>query len=242
MLKSVIAQFIRLHNNDSINWQTIISKTKPIVIFSVVFILFLTSSGCFSRKGLKKIKVEKIVPRMIVLPFDCRELTVEEKMTQGFIENLNKKVEVLDYEKFKFYLTTRSVQIAEIDFSTHSLVKSFNRILRDETLLKSFFDQTQIQYLMMGKAKEKLLSDLEISNLITAQTAQMKLIGLETGVVLLEESFKQGLFEVVAPERIGSKFADKANKKLKKIWKAERRKEKELKKFKKQQARIKPVP
>ncbi|OGR78240.1 MAG: hypothetical protein A3I11_01635 [Elusimicrobia bacterium RIFCSPLOWO2_02_FULL_39_32] len=217
------------------NWQVMKFKPHSICIYMVVLVLFLTFSGCFSRKGIKKVKVEKIVPRMIVLPFDCAELTVEEKMTKGFIENIHEKVIVLDSEKLQFYLTTRSVHMDEIDLSSSSITKSFNRVLRNEAVLKRFFEQSQIQYLVMGKAKEKLLGELEIGNLITAETAQMKLIGFQRGEVLLEESFKQGLLEVVAPERIGSKFAAKVNKKLKKIWKEERRKEKQLKKERRRQ-------
>lgn len=110
-------------------------------------------------------------------------------------------------------------------FSTATFFRdvSLNEFFRTKVRL-----ETGLAYIVKGSAKEQKLSALEVGNLQTAETAEVKMIELEKGTVLFSDNFKQGSFEVVAPDRIGSKFAAKINKKLKAMRKQEKKIQKEL--------------
>ena len=64
-----------------------------------------------------------------------------------------------------------------------------------------------MDYIAVGGAFEQKQNELEFGNLQTASTAQLLLLDLRNGKVILNETFTQGYFEIVAPERIGRKFA-----------------------------------
>ena len=71
--------------------------------------------------------------------------------------------------------------------------------------------------------KEKKLSELEEGNLVTAESASLNLLDLKSGRMALTGAFKQGGFEIVAPERIGAKFADRVNRYFKELRKQRKR-------------------
>lgn len=105
-------------------------------------------------------------------------------------------------------------------FARVMLVSEDNRV--------RFYNQSGVEFLVFGSAKEKKLDALEAGNIETAETADMKLVSLKTGETLLESGFQQGFFEIVTPDRIGGKFADKINRKFKEMRKAEKKRLKKM--------------
>ncbi len=89
-----------------------------------------------------------------------------------------------------------------------------------------FFKATEIEYVVVGRGKERVLDALQAGNLITLQNADIKLLDVKTGEVIVDDSFKQGIFEIVAADRIGKKLADKVIDKFKEIAKDEKRQRK----------------
>ena len=100
-------------------------------------------------------------------------------------------------------------------------------LFKKDDVRSEFYRQSKIDYCVAGTANEQRLSELEAGNLITAENAEMRLLDLKTGDILLEANFKQGMFEIVAPERIGSQFASKVTRKLWIMKKDEKQKVKE---------------
>ncbi len=99
-------------------------------------------------------------------------------------------------------------------------------LFRKRAAREQFYKTTEIEYVAIGRAKEKKLSALEAGNLITLQTADIKIMDVKTGEIIVDDSFKQGIFEVVAAERVGKKLANKVIDKFKEIAKDDKRQRK----------------
>lgn len=211
------------------------------ILYSVIISQILC--GCFATKIIVKLLEKKVPPKIVVLPILCENSETGEKITKGLVENIDKKVEALDQKNFKLFLASYSIHIeeylpAEISTSPFEVpvgtltqisptLKYFSKELFEKAEIRGrFYLESGINYLVVGQAKEQKWGPLEIENIKTAEKAEFKLLELKSGRILLEENFKQGSFEIVAPERIGSKFASKINKKLKQIRKQARKIEK----------------
>jgi hypothetical protein len=213
------------------------SSAKRIFFFLVFSPQILC--GCSVWKTIAQ-RREKRFPRMIVLPFACENGGIGSKITGSLVENVDRRIEAFDEEKFELLLSSisrnRSLQ-ANADPSkdpslepiiSFSSAAFFRDLVNNEMFRTKVNIETRLDYAVAGSAREKKLSELEAGNLVTAETAEMKLLELKTGKILLAETFKQGSFEITAPDRIGSKFAAKVNKKLKEIRKQNQKIEKEL--------------
>ncbi|OGR97348.1 MAG: hypothetical protein A2902_00475 [Elusimicrobia bacterium RIFCSPLOWO2_01_FULL_64_13] len=106
----------------------------------------------------------------------------------------------------------------------------FGELLRKKAFRDAVRRQTGLDYVAAGTAREEKRDAMDGENLKTAETASVKVLELESGSIFLEENFKQGLFEIVAPDRIGKKFAVRLNKEIKDLGKYEKKKAKEEKK------------
>lgn len=223
-------------------------KYKKLLMGMVGMFLMVQFSGCAFPKFFTK-RQEMKVQVLLALPFYCENYQVAEEITKNFKETLNKKTEVVDLKGFDSYLSSHPIRMPEyfpdsvkkssgaasfsspknITVSTSSAMGSslFEKLINDlfekEEVREKFYRESGIDYIVIGKAKEKELTELEYGNLVTAETAEMKLLELRTGEILLDESFKQGVFEIVAPDRIGKKMASKVNGKLNQIRKEEKR-------------------
>ncbi len=218
----------------------------------------VTSAALFAGcGGLKSLMKKGEVPeksKMLIFPFDCDCQTVEisSAVTYGFISGMPKTILVMDLQGFETYLATRSIRLEEIALSNNAAPRvenssssaatidalppapfNYSIMIRDlftkQAARKQFYKVTGIQYIAVGRAKEKILGPLEEGNLKTAQTADVKLMDAETGEILVDDSFKQGLFEIVAPSRVGIKLANKVMNKMKDIAKEQKLKLKEEK-------------
>lgn len=200
--------------------------------------------GCAALNSVQSFlgKDSRFRPVLLVLPVTCENNKIGEDITLGLIGNIGGGAEVLDVKKFEVYLTSRAMALgkpatalslssgpvppAELPPSAAELLED---VRKSEKARRRLREQSGIHYLVFGKAKEKNLSELEINNLVTAETAEMKLIDLGEDEVLSHEFFKQGFFEIVAPDRIGGKFASIINRKLKQINKDRKNARKEKK-------------
>ena len=216
---------------------------KYFLIFSI-FIL----SGCAVLKNFTSSTNSIERTQLLFLPFYCENAKVGLEISKGFTTKINKNFELIQMNKFKAYISSHPIDLPDyfpagssifISVSTgaHSSDSPFERLMNDlfykEDVREKFFMQSGIDYLVIGKAKEQDLSDLQFGNLVTAETAEMKLLELKTGELLVEDTFKQGLFEIVAPDRIGSKFAVKVNDKLNQLKKEVRTAEKQERRLRK---------
>lgn len=233
-----------------------LSKNKPIRFILLLLLLPQLFCGCSVWKKIMT-REKKVLPKMLVLPFACENDEIGKTIAKGFMENMDKNIAVLDQKEFENLLSSISLRNKILvggtteaklpgnttDFASlrnteqrPKLVISFSTSAFFKTLLieESFRTkvrlETGLDYVVSGRAKEKILEELEAGNLKTAETAEMKLLELKSGEILSEEIFKQGLFEIVAPDRIGSKFAAKVKKKLKEIRKQAGKKEESYKK------------
>lgn len=227
-------------------------------------VLALTFCGCDTmHMAMKKIanpdyKEEKVLPKILVFPFEIENAGLTEKITKGFVGELNKDLEILDSQKFQASLTTHPVRMSpyfpppvstatpnvespvfvpKIPISTISILSPPMQqlavdLFKKEDVRAKFYQESKIDYFVTGRGKEQERGDLEAAIVNTAETVQMKLLDLKSGELLLEENFKQGSFEIVAPDRIGSKLASKVNQRLRELWKEEK-----LRKGKKNQER-----
>ncbi len=198
------------------------------VLLAVVGLQLLLS-GCFAWKALTRKREKETPPKMLVFPFISNDQEIGNKITQSLIESVDSKVEVLDLQKFKLLLSSTSLSMdiylpANIPASALTQENFFKEVINKTESRNEFYKDTGIDYVVMGKAKKMTLTELEIGNLETAESAQMQFVEVKNGGILLDEKFKQGLFEVVAPDRIGAAFASKVNKKIKAIRKELKRK------------------
>ncbi len=106
--------------------------------------------------------------------------------------------------------------------------KSLVSVVDNQKFRQSLYEDYQIDYVVMGSAKKQDLSEMEFGNLETAATAYMTIVDLATGEILADEKFVQGYFEIVAPDRIGKKFAGVLNRKIKLIDKENKKAQKNM--------------
>ncbi len=228
-------------------------KTCSLKTLFIAVIFMPLISGCGAFRVLKKMTTPKPkpeLPAMWVMPITCENGDISKKLTEGFIENIPKKIQVMDTRNYEMYLTSRitrfemekiryaqeegtaastqpiTLKIEPIKLSSSSFRDIINTVSGKEEDRIKFYHESGLDYLVFGKAKEKELDELELGNLLTAETAELKCISLKTGEFWIDEQFKQGMFEVVAPDRIGKKFAQIFEKKLKKTDKAAKKAEK----------------
>jgi len=193
-------------------------------------------SGCAVVKKVKSRRRRLIPPRVLVLKVECDNPAVGSAIADGLLDNITKKVEAFNSEGYELIIssiTRRKQKYSEsevppvINFSSATFYAQLEKsqYFRTQVLL-----ETDLDYVIVGKAKEKDLSDLEFGNLITAETASVRMMELKTGRFVVTQSFKQGYFEVVAPERIGKKFTPRINKFLSRIRKSAKREAKSWRK------------
>lgn len=183
-------------------------------------------------KRIFKKKEKVALPIMLVLTVECSDLEIREKITKGLIENIEKKIEVLGEREFALTLGTPPISME--DYFPSASLPLYQKLSRDlfrkQEVRTKFYFESGVEYLVKAEAKEKKWGELETGRIKTAETAELKLLEIKSGNVLLEENFKQGGFEIVAPERIGSKFASKVNKRLNQLRKERKKEEKERRK------------
>lgn len=169
---------------------------------------------------------------MLVLNIQCENLEISEKITKGLVENIEKKIEVLGEKEFALTFSTRLLAMADyFPSGSFPLYAKLGRdLFKKQEVRTKFYFEAGVDYLVKGEAKEKKWGKLQTEYIKTAETAELKFLDLKTGAVLLEEKFEQGLFEIVAPERIGAKFAGKINKRLSQLKKQQKKEERERRK------------
>lgn len=106
----------------------------------------------------------------------------------------------------------------------------FRDLVRDNEFRSKVLNDARVHYVVSGSARYKRLGTLETGNLETAETASMKVLDLNRGFIMMDENFKQGFFEIIAPGRIGKKFAFRVNRELKQMRKEDKRRKKERRK------------
>ncbi len=213
-------------------------------------------SGCGGVKSMLKKKEALQKPQMFVFPFDCDcvEVTLSSSVTTGFMKGLPESVEPLDLQGFESYLTTAGVTMADVTGEAPPTAPSapaesldpsapppmaepappvsinysvlVANLFTKRAARERFHKTTGIEYLVIGRAKERKLSSLEAGNLITVQTADIKVMDAKTGEIIVDDSFKQGGFEIVAADRVGKKLAAKVIDKFKEIAKDAKRQRK----------------
>lgn len=207
-------------------------KIRKFLLYALCSMLFAGFTGCGWFKKITKKKEKPALPKMLVLTIQCEDLEVSEKITKGLIENIEKKIEVVGEKDFAMTLGTRP--IAMEDYFPSGSFPLFQKLSRDlfrkQEVRTKFYFEAGVDFLAKGEAKEKKWGELETGFVKTAETAELKFLDLKTGTVLLEERFEQGLFEIVAPERIGTKFAGKINKRLNQLRKQQKKEQKERRK------------
>ncbi len=235
--------------------------TKWMRSFSFLIAILVASQvlcGCFGsrRAAVNKYQPRKVIPRILVLPFACPNSEISKKMTEGFVDDINKKIPVITEDKFEIHVTSMARMAALrklsldggrerdrdrdrerepepekpdflVAFSSNSF---FREVARKEAWRNKLYLDYDVYYVVLGAAREKKLSSLEMGNLVTADSADIRILDVKTGQIFLEDYFRQGDFQVLAPDHIGSKFADKFNKKYKQVLKDAAKKEKEFKK------------
>lgn len=214
-------------------------KLDPRLALLILLAGSASFTGCLGGAAKKQVPV---IPKMLVFPVDCDCPTQEigTDITKGFVESMPKKMQVFNLQEFEKYLSSRTVTLDQIltavktdAGSTPGEIPSYSTLVRDlltkSKARASFYQLTEIDYLVVGRAKEKVLTGLEEGNLRTAQTADIKMMDLKTGEILVDESFRQGRFEVVAPNRIGYKLANQVDSKLDQIKKEQKQKAKDEK-------------
>lgn len=176
-------------------------------------------------------------PRMLILPFSCDDAELGATITQGFTKEITSKVDLLDPASFQLYLATHSARAQALPgFASLPGVPALSsgpapsgqpQALSASDLLsglpqsaearRRLYKDGGVAYLAAGEAREQVWSELESGYIKTAATASVRVWDLETDELLSEEIFKQGSFEIVAPDRIGAKLADRVNRRLREV-------------------------
>ena len=189
------------------------------VMVGVVVGIVIGFSGCASLNSLWQgvPKPQKAI--LFFLPFACENQKIADEISKGFEENLSQKVELLKLDNFGSYISSHSVQVpGYIEKGQVQLENLINDLFKKDDVRELFAEKTGIDYLVVGKAKEQKQTELELGNVVTAETAEVRMLELRTGEILLDEGFKQGLFEIVTPDRIGKKLALKVNLRLDQVY------------------------
>lgn len=112
------------------------------------------------------------------------------------------------------------------------------RLRKDPAFQRAFYEKGGVRFFGLGQSKEMVLTELEFGNLQTAETASIEIWDLKQSELILNESFRQRGFEIVAPERIGKKLALEINKVFSEIYRKEERQAKEARKAAKKQSKL----
>jgi hypothetical protein len=210
-----------------------ISRTLPWLVWAGVCVL----PGCAAISQMLGFGPQPVRPKLLVLPFVCDSPEIGVAVAKGFKREVTSKIEALDPASFQLFLATRSAQSQMLPgfaslpgvpaLSSASVPSNSNGAppaLSAAELLSDLPQSAQarrrlhkdggIAYLVAGQAKQQIWSELEAANIKTAATASIRVWDLETDELLSEETFQQGGFEIVAPERIGAKLADRVNRRL----------------------------
>jgi TolB-like protein len=185
----------------------------------LVLVTAFTFSGCALLQQMTASRPKPRVPVVLVLPFKCENSEVAGKITQGFVENLTgKKAEGMDLAKYELVLASNALLMkgttdwVEINDSSSTF---FSRLSRDEDLRRAVVRQAGVDYVVGGSAMEQKWSEIDMANIATAESAEFIFFDLRAGKMECYGEFKQGIFEIVAPDRIGSKLASQVIKYLK---------------------------
>jgi len=211
-------------------------------------------SGCsvLNLNTLKRLigRGEKpALPRVLVLGINCKNQEIANKILKGILTNITPKVESFDSAGFELLISSITHKkaglpppipplagqlpryekglVPVIDFSSSTF---YGQLEKSQYFRSKINLEVDLDYVVVGEAKEKELSELEEDNLVTAETASLKMISLHDGSFPVKTDFKQGFFEIVAPDRIGSKLAQPINKHLKTVRKTVKREAKILQK------------
>ncbi len=218
-------------------------RKSKLAVFGLLGVLVF--SGCSLIKTMMGKGEKKSIPRILVLGVKCAaNQEIGDQIADGILANMTPKVEsfsAFGYELLISSITRKKAGLPPpsgtyippydektkpaIEFSSSTFYKDLTKsqYYRTKVIL-----ETGLDYVVTGEAKEQNLSELEVGNLVTAESAQIKLMELRTGEFVVEDTFKQGLFEIVAPDRIGIKLAGKINKYFSSVRKAEKKEAKEL--------------
>ncbi len=216
---------------------------RKLKLYSACALLILSLCG-FSVFGKKKDK--EIPPRLLLLGIQGDNADIAGKIGEGVLSNITPKVEAFGPAGFELLISSITRKRAGlplaassdnsappsdlkpvIDFSSSTF---YSQLSKSQYFRTKVNLETGLDYVVIGEAKEQKLSELEQGNLLTAETASIKMMDLKSGEFVVKDQFKQGLLEIVAPERIGIKLAGRINKYLATVRKEEKRESKQLQK------------
>ena len=208
-------------------WTNLPPRRSSLFLPMLGGLLILTLfSGCALWKKIIGRGEKPVLPRVLVLKIDCDNPEIGNKILVGILANLTPKVESFNSDQFELLISSITRKKAASQLSkTLVPVIDFSRETFYSQLEKSQYFRSKINlavdldYVVVGQAKEKALSELEEDNLLTAETASLKMLSLHDGSFPVKADFKQGFFEIVAPDRIGFKLAKPINKYLKTVRK-----------------------
>jgi hypothetical protein len=217
---------------------------KSIAVLLTVWIGLLTLPGCTALNKVLGRGPKPKLPAILVLPFTCDNKEIGAAITKGFKDEITTRLEILDPGSFRLYIATQNARVSQklpgftplpgIPQISSSAAPSSDELAppapkgpSPDELLQGLPNDSQarrrlrkesgVAYLVAGQAKEQVQTELEAGNIKTAATASVRVWDLETNELLSEEAFKQGFFEIVVPERIGSKLAERVNRRFKEI-------------------------
>jgi len=218
-------------------------------MFSLRFILVcLISAALFSACAVANKMMGKgekpALPRVLVLGLESDNSEIADKITLGLLTNLTTKVESFDPARYELLISCITYRRANlppppqgvgptytetfkpvVDFSSSTF---YSQLEKSQYFRTKVYLETDLDYVVTGQAKEQERSELEQDIIVTAKTASVKMLSLHDGSFPVKTEFKQGFFEIVAPDRIGSKLADRINNYLKTVRKTEKREAKQL--------------
>lgn len=202
-------------------------------------VLLTAFSGCSILKVITGRKEKPAVPRVLVLGINCENQEIAGKIMEGILANITSSVESFDPAGFDLLISSITRKRARlphppsgqppvyenglapvIDFSSSTF---YSKLEKSQYFRTKINLEVDLDYVVVGEAKERKLSELEEGNLVTAETASIKMLALHDGSFPVKTDFKQGFFEIVAPDRIGGKLAERINKYLKTVRKAAKR-------------------
>jgi hypothetical protein len=196
-------------------------------------------SGCSVLRMITGRREKPALPRVLVLGVACGNQEIADKISEGILANITSKVESFDPAGFELLISSITHKkaglppppygqppvyenglVPAIDFSSSTF---YGKLEKSQYYRTKVNLEVDLDYVVLGEAREKKLTELEEDNLVTAETASIKMLALRDGSFPVKAGFKQGFFEIVAPDRIGGKLADRINKYLKTVRKAAKR-------------------
>lgn len=214
-------------------WKKMTKKKPKPILPKMLVAPFLCDNGEIGDMITKRF-VENINKNIMVMDYQQYQVYLT---SRAAIKELESKSQITEsVSTASAVMESKSTPVPKmLESETTGQIFSFmDRLSQDlfksEDARTKFYQENEIDYFVIGKAKEKVLTELELGNIKTAETAEMKLLEIKTGQTLVDESFQQGYFEIVAPDRIGKKFAKRVNDKFKQMKKEVKIKKKKEKK------------